>query len=106
MTKSMEKLKAKLKSSSTITLVLGIISLTWIIIDYFVIQTILEEGELTKFSLEWILLLTSGLALIAFHISVFITLFYVFRIIFKIKPGEDKLEKGDSENVQSKELEQ
>ncbi|MDZ7766964.1 MAG: hypothetical protein U5K00_21535 [Melioribacteraceae bacterium] len=106
MTKSMEKLKGKLKSSSIITLVLGIISLTWIIIDYFVIQTILEDGKLAKFSLEWILLLTSGLALIAFHFSVFITLFYVFRIIFKIKPGEDKLEKDESGNFQSKELDQ
>jgi uncharacterized paraquat-inducible protein A len=104
MAKSTEKLKQKLKSSALISLVLGIISITWIIIDYFVIQTIIESGELTKFSLEWILLLTSGLAFVAFHISVFLTLFYVFRILLRIKPDEAKTEITETNSNESKEL--
>lgn len=104
MAKSIEQLKAKLKSSAMITLVLGIISITWIIIDYFVIQTILEDGGLSKFSLEWILLFTSGLAFVAFHISVFLTLFYIFRVVIKIKPTQEQNEDVENKPDERKEL--
>ena len=75
----MEKLAGKLKSSANLTLILGLLSITWLIIDYFVVDTILVEG-LTKFSLEWILLIASSIAFAAFHISAFITIFFAYRV--------------------------
>lgn len=85
----MERLSQKLKSSANLTLILGLLSITWLIIDYFVIETILKEG-LTKFSLEWILLVTSAIAFVAFHVSVFITIFYVYRVFMKLKSESKK----------------
>ncbi len=102
MEKSIEKLKRKLKSSALITLILGLISITWLIVDYFVVQTIITEGSLSKFSLEWILILISGLAFICFHISVFVTLFYAFRIVGKIKI--DKSEEEENDSTESRDL--
>jgi len=85
----MERLSQKLKSSANLTLILGLLSITWLIIDYFVIETILKEG-LTKFSLEWILLVASAVAFAAFHISVFITIFYAYRVFIKLKSESKK----------------
>ncbi|MCZ7604016.1 MAG: hypothetical protein QY331_06480 [Melioribacteraceae bacterium] len=96
----MESLTQKLKNSLNFTLVLGFLSLTWLIIDYFVIETILAEG-LGKFSLEWILLVASGIAFIVFHISVFITIYYGYRVTMKFKSEMKK-----SGNNITKQLEQ
>jgi NADH:ubiquinone oxidoreductase subunit 5 (subunit L)/multisubunit Na+/H+ antiporter MnhA subunit len=98
----MERLSQKLKSSANLTLILGLLSITWLIIDYFVIETILKEG-LTKFSLEWILLVASAVAFAAFHISVFITIFYAYRLFIKLrseskKKNEEKKPELKSEN--------
>jgi membrane protein implicated in regulation of membrane protease activity len=98
----MERLSQKLKSSANLTLILGLLSITWLIIDYFVIETILKEG-LTKFSLEWILLVASAVAFAAFHISVFITIFYAYRVFIKLrseskKKNEEKKPELKSEN--------
>jgi low affinity Fe/Cu permease len=98
----MERLSQKLKSSANLTLILGLLSITWLIIDYFVIETILKEG-LTKFSLEWILLVASAVAFAAFHISVFITIFYAYREFIKLrseskKKNEEKKPELKSEN--------
>ncbi len=80
----MEKILARLKTNSIITLMLGILSLTWVVIDYFVIETIVEEG-LAKFGLEWMLLQFSGVAVICFAVSTFITLYYSTRAVVKFK---------------------
>lgn len=85
----MEKLARKLKSSANLTLILGLLSITWLIIDYFVVETILVEG-LTKFSLEWILLIASAIAFAAFHISAFVTIFYSYRVVMKTKSKKKK----------------
>lgn len=78
----MEKILAKLKTNSVITLILGILSLTWLFVDYFVFETIVREG-LTEFSLEWILLIISGIVFLFFIVAVFINLFYIFRLTMK-----------------------
>ncbi len=98
----MERLSQKLKSSANLTLILGVLSITWLIIDYFVIETILKEG-LTKFSLEWILLVASAVAFAALDISVFITIFYAYRVFIKLrseskKKNEEKKPELKSEN--------
>lgn len=82
----METLVQKLKTNSIITLILGLLSLTWIVIDYFVLDSVAVKG-LSKYSLEWILLIFSGAVLAVFHISVFVTLYYAFRVIRKAKKG-------------------
>lgn len=89
----MERMVQKLKSSTNLTLILGLLSITWLIIDYFVIQTILKEG-LEKYSLEWILLVASVVAFAAFHISTFITIFYSYRVYMKVKK-EAKVKGGN-----------
>lgn len=90
----MEKLIRKLKSSANSTLILGLLSITWLIIDYFVIETILVEN-LEKFSLEWILLVASAIAFAAFHISVFVTIFYAYRVYMKFKSESKKKNEND-----------
>lgn len=80
----MESLIQKLKNSATLTLILGILSLTWLVIDYFVLGT-LTTKVLGKFELEWILLIFSAAAIIVFHISVFITIYYSYRVVRKIR---------------------
>ena len=98
----MEELIRKLKSSANLTLVLGFLSITWLIIDYFVVETILTEG-LTKFSLEWILLIASAIAFIAFHISAFGTIFYSYRVFMKFKSEKKKLNLDSSLPTATKE---
>jgi len=80
----MDKIIRKLKSSTNLTLILGLLSITWLIIDYFVVETVLVEG-LTKYSLEWILLIASAIAIAAFHISTFITIYYSYRVYMRVK---------------------
>ena len=92
----MEKLIQKLRTNLLITFILGLLSVTWIIIDYFVLDTIINEG-LSKFSLEWILVIISGIAFIAFHISVFVTIYYSLRLLRKIKSENKKAIKLDEE---------
>ncbi len=92
----MEKIVEKLKTNTLITFILGLLSSTWIVIDYFVLDTILNEG-LSKLSLEWILIIISGAAFIAFHISVFLMIYYVFRLLRKIKSEQKKSHKEEEE---------
>ncbi|MBZ0179260.1 MAG: hypothetical protein K8F36_08210 [Melioribacteraceae bacterium] len=97
----MEKILARLKTNSIITLMLGILSLTWVVIDYFVIETIVKEG-LTKFSLEWMLLQFSGVAVICFAVSTFITLYYSTRVVMKFKKSaktEAALTDANKDNI-------
>ena len=88
----LEKLLGKLKSSANFTLILGLLSITWLIIDYFVIETILVEN-LEKFSLEWILIIASALAFISFHTSAFITIYYSYRVVMKFRSVKKKVSK-------------
>lgn len=96
----MEGLSQKLKNSANLTLILGLLSITWLIIDYFVIGTILKEG-LTKFSLEWILLVASAIAFAAFHVSVFITIFYAYRLFMKVKSESKKKSENKMPEIKS-----
>lgn len=95
----MDRIVEKLKTNALITFILGLLSSTWIVIDYFVLDTIINEG-LSKFSLEWILVIISGLAFIAFHFSAFVTIYYAFRLIRKIK-SEQKKNAKESEHSKS-----
>ena len=83
----MEKLSRKLKQSSIITLILGILSLTWLVLDYLALKEIwLKKAEAHNF--EWIIVGTSALPLAAFYISVFFTLYLTFR--FRMKYNSEK----------------
>lgn len=80
----MEKLVERLKSTTSFSLIMACLSITWLIIDYFVMGSIIEKG-LTKFSLEWILLIASGFVYLVFTISVFIMIYYSMRVSGKLK---------------------
>lgn len=96
----MEKILSRLKTNSIITLLLGILSLTWIIIDYFVIDTIVSDG-LTKYSPEWILLQFSGAIVLCFVISTFITLYYSARAVMKFKKEKKNASQLTEQNDES-----
>jgi NADH:ubiquinone oxidoreductase subunit 5 (subunit L)/multisubunit Na+/H+ antiporter MnhA subunit len=85
----MEKLINKLKNNSVISLIVGILALTWIILDYFAVKDIVAEYQI-KFGLDLMLLWISGAALLLFIIFVFITLYYSFRVIMKYKSEQKK----------------
>lgn len=80
----MENLIQRLKSTTLFTLIMGFLSLTWLIIDYFLMRSIMEEG-LTKFSLEWILMIASGIVYVVFTASVFIMIYFSLRVVGKLK---------------------
>lgn len=80
----MEKLVERLKSTTSFSLIMACLSITWLIIDYFVMGSIIEKG-LTKFSLEWILMIASGIVYTVFTISVFIMIYYSIRVTGKLK---------------------
>lgn len=80
----MEKILSRLKTNSWVSLILGVLSLTWVVIDYFVIKEILRQYQIVL-SFETILLIISAIAAVIFHISVFITLYYVMRFVLKYK---------------------
>lgn len=82
----MEKLKNKLKTSLKSTLIFGIISASWIAIDFLALQSIYSSHEI-KFNFEWIILIISSVPFILFHLSAFFTLFYAWKFLRKsLKP--------------------
>lgn len=93
----MEKLIDKLKTQSIIVGILLIISATWVIIDYFVLIDIKDKFEL-DFGINWMLLIISGIAILAFHLAVFILLFFNIRIFFKNRSNLKK-EKKQNDHV-------
>ncbi|GJQ61821.1 MAG: hypothetical protein SCALA702_08740 [Melioribacteraceae bacterium] len=101
----MEKLLDKLKTNSIITGILLIISATWIVIDYLVYTDLREKIDV-DFGISSMLFIISGIAFIAFHLSVLILLLLNFRIILKNrsdKKKESKIKESAQEISESNE---
>ncbi|OGU56248.1 MAG: hypothetical protein A2V66_02925 [Ignavibacteria bacterium RBG_13_36_8] len=92
----MEKLINKLKTNSLISLIFGILSLTWVILDYFVIKDFVTEYKI-KFGLDLLLLGVSAVAFLLFIIFVFIALYYSFRVVLRYKSEQKKKPSSTSE---------
>lgn len=99
----MDTIFEKLRKSRTSTMILGFLSISWIIVDYFVLGKLFESGNITL-GFELILLILSAVAIIAFHISVFVTLFYTYKVTHKYKKESKSQESEiDSKNKKSEE---
>lgn len=85
----MEKLIDKLKTNSIITGILLVISATWIVIDYLVFTDLREKIEI-DFGISSMLFIISGIAFIAFHLSVLMLLLLNFRIVLKNRSEKKK----------------
>ena len=104
----MEKIIKKLKTSATTTLILGLLSISWIAIDYLALKSI-WQNEKVNLSFEWIIVLVSAVPIIIFHFSFFITLYYLFRFIrkyrhessgaLKVNSGMRPKNKSESEQI-------
>lgn len=100
----MEKLIQKLKTSSVITLILGILSATWIFLDYLALKEIWLDGNASH-NFEWIIVMASAVPFVAFHISAFFTIFYSFRFRAKYraeKKQQQKMQSYKPENNEEK----
>lgn len=96
----MEKLIHKLKNTGLITFIIGILSLTWLFLDYLALKDVwVETGS--EFSYRWIMIIVSGIILILFHLFVFLTLYYIFRLKIKYKSEQKALKKAKAEDQNS-----
>lgn len=100
----MEKLIDKLRAQSIIVTILFVISATWIIIDYFIMKDIKVKFEL-DFGLNWMLLIISGVAVLAFHVAVAFLLFLNMRIVMRNRSLIKKEEKSRKEITPESEVE-
>jgi hypothetical protein len=78
----MEKLVNQLKTNSYIIIVLAILSLTWLLIDYFLLKGVLSDNTI-ELGYSWILIVISIVVVAIFHIWVFILIYYCLRVVIK-----------------------
>ncbi|GEM_PF-7112498 len=92
----MEKLIAKISGLNLVLFLLSIISLTWLIIDVFILKAIYDE---TSFSLNvnWMLLVISLIPfLITFLLNIYLSIFlYRLKRKYKKENSETSLSKGN-----------
>ena len=96
----LENLISKLKTNAVISLILGLLSLTWIVLDFFIIKDLIQQNEI-KLNIYILLLAFSAIAFVIFIIAVFITIYYIFRASMKYKSENKKKEKKDLPEVQT-----
>ena len=85
----MENLISKLKGNAIISLILGLLSLTWIVLDYFIITDLINQYDVTL-SIYILLLALSGIAFTLFIFFVFATVYNIFRTSMKYKSEQKK----------------
>jgi hypothetical protein len=95
----MEKLVNQLKTNSYIIIVLAILSLTWLLIDYFLLKGILTDNNIAL-NYNWILITISIIVVVLFHLWVFILVFYSLRVVIKYK---SELKKAKAEEINKRE---
>ncbi len=93
----MEKILQKIKNLSLITLVIAILSLTWLFLDYLALRKIWVQSP-TGFNFEWLMVSISAIPFLLLDLLIFIILFYLFRLNRKFKFEKKKQEKIESEN--------
>ena len=86
---NIEKLISKLKTNAVISLILGLLALTWVILDYFIIYDLIVEYKI-KLSIYILLLALSGAVFIFFVVFVFVTIYYIFRTSIKYHSEKKK----------------
>ncbi|MBL1214198.1 MAG: hypothetical protein HND52_12635 [Ignavibacteriae bacterium] len=98
----MEKLVNQLKTNSYIIIVLAILSLTWLLIDYFLLKGILADNNIAL-NYNWILITISIVVVVLFHLWVFILVFYSLRVVIRFKSElrkakiKEESKEGDNE---------
>jgi hypothetical protein len=101
----------KLKVSSVITILLGVVSLLWIIYDYIALtNAVYEYGK--NLIEPWRIVSIGFIPIILFHISAFVTMYLLFAFLktqkgvlkeykqlkLDSKTGKDKVEEKNPEN--------
>ena len=97
----MDKLYNNFKISAIVTFILIILSITWIILDYYVLKDILSnETLLTGF--EILILKISIAVFVCLILSFLVSLFYAFRIGIKSKKNQHEnppIQNNEIENI-------
>ncbi len=94
---TMDKVLEKLKRTRVSATIIGIVSLTWIVVDYFVVMNLYNDHSIS-FGIDLFLLAISAVSLLAFHIITFVLIYHTYRLTHKIK----QIEKMGSEAKSSK----
>lgn len=100
----MEKLVNKLRQSSIFAFIMLLLAATWLVLDYFVIQSIIYSYENIG-NLEIIILKASMAMFAVFILAVVVLLYYVFRIRIKIE-NEFNLKAASKKNEETFEEEE
>ena len=83
----MDKVVNKLKRTRVSTTIIGIVSLTWLVVDYFVVANLYNENAI-PFGIDLFLLAISAVSLLAFHIISFMLVYHTYRLTHKLKQKE------------------
>jgi hypothetical protein len=85
----LEKLLGHIKTSSITTLILGIFALTWVVLDYFILKDVFASTTENQ-NVDKLLLIVSGVIFSIFLIATLINLYYVFRLLLKLRSDQRK----------------
>lgn len=85
----MEKTLSKLKTSSIVSFIFAFISISWLIIDYFLLREIFRDAKIVL-GFEMVLLIMSAVIFSVFIFSVFVTSYQTFRLVMEIRSEKKK----------------
>lgn len=92
----MDKVVDKLKRTRVSTTILGIVSITWLIVDYFVVMNLYNENAI-PFGIDLFLLAISAVSLLSFHIITFLLVYHTYRLTRKLKQNAKEKNEAKSE---------
>ena len=88
----MEKLIQKIRSLTFTLVILAALSLTWLIVDFFILRGYYAENNLTL-DANWILIIVSAIPVLLMIVVTFFLSLFVWRLRSKYRSEIRKLEK-------------
>ncbi len=89
----MEKLIKKIRSLTMTLFILALISIIWLVIDYYVLKSFNSQYNYNFEDFNWIIFMASFIPIILTIIVIFLLAPYVWRLKSKYKSQLKKLEK-------------
>ncbi len=99
----MEKLIQKVRSLTLTLLILAIISLTWLVVDYFTLKSIFVENNF-KLDVNWILIIISAVPVALMIIIIFFLSLFVWRLRSKYRSTLKKMEKEKQKEIETEKI--
>lgn len=88
----MDELKKRIKNNITVSAIFALIVFCWIIVDYYIVRTLIQQYNITL-GFEIILLSISLIIILIFTIIVGYTLYKFWRYLSKVEKFKDEEKK-------------